>query len=83
MCSCRRGKEEERTHVQLSSDLFSVSLKKRKLVEQIFGWAKTVGGLRKTRFIGLAKVKAQTVFTFAAYNLTRLATILGWRLNSA
>jgi transposase len=62
---------------------YAQSLKKRKLVEEIFGWAKTVGGLRKTRFIGLAKVKAQTVFTFAAYNLTRMATIFGWRLNSA
>jgi hypothetical protein len=28
-----------------------------KRVEEIFGWSKTVGGLRKTRFIGLAKVK--------------------------
>jgi IS5 family transposase len=37
---------------------YARSLKKRKLVEEIFGWAKTVGGLRKTRFIGLAKVKA-------------------------
>ena len=62
---------------------YAQSLKKRKLVEEIFGWAKTVGGLRKARFIGLAKVKAQTVFTFAAYNLTRMATIFGWRLNSA
>ena len=62
---------------------YAVSIKKRKLVEEIFGWAKTVGGLRKTRFIGLAKVKAQTVFTLAAYNLTRMATIFGWRLNSA
>jgi hypothetical protein len=39
--------------------------------------------LRKTRFVGLAKVTAQTVFTFAAYNLVRLATIFGWRLNTA
>ena len=62
---------------------YAQSLKKRKLVEEIFGWAKTVGGLRKARFIGLAKVKAQTVFTFAAYNLTRMATIFGWRLNNA
>ncbi len=61
---------------------YQVSLKKRKLVEEIFGWSKTVGGLRKTRFIGLAKVKAQTIFTFAAYNLTRMATILGWRLSA-
>lgn len=62
---------------------YAQSLKKRKLVEQIFGWAKTVGGLRKTPFVGLDKVKAQTVFTFAAYNLTRMATIFGWRLNPA
>jgi transposase len=60
---------------------YKVSLKKRKLVEEIFGWSKTVGGLRKARFVGLAKVKAQTIFTFAAYNLTRMATIFGWRLS--
>lgn len=61
---------------------YTVSLKKRKLVEEIFGWSKTIGGLRKTRFVGLAKVKAQTTFTFAAYNLTRLATNFGWRLSA-
>lgn len=61
---------------------YKVSLKKRKLVEEIFGWSKTVGGLSKARFVGLAKVRAQTTFTFAAYNLTRMATIFGWRLSS-
>lgn len=61
---------------------YAASLKKRKLVEEIFGWSKTIGGLRKTRFIGLAKVKAQTVFTFACYNLTRMATLFGWRLSA-
>jgi hypothetical protein len=30
----------------------------------------------------LAKVKAQTTFTLAAYNLMRMATIFGWRLNT-
>ena len=60
---------------------YKVSLKKRKLVEEIFGWSKTVGSLRKARFVGLAKVRAQTIFTFAAYNLTRMATIFGWRLS--
>ena len=61
---------------------YKVSIKKRKLVEEIFGWSKTIGGLRKTRFVGLAKVKAQATFTFAAYNLTRMATIFGWRLSA-
>lgn len=56
---------------------YGVSQKKRKLGEEIFGWSKTIGGLRKTRYVGLAKVKAQTVFTFACYNLTRMATLFG------
>ena len=59
---------------------YAQSIKKRKIVEESFGWAKTVGGLRKARFVGLAKVKTQTLFTFAAYNLTRIATLLGWPL---
>lgn len=62
---------------------YKISLKTRKRIEEIFGWAKTVGGLRKARFVGLAKVSAQTVFTLAAYNLTRMASIFGWRLSSA
>ncbi|NHZ43728.1 MULTISPECIES: transposase [Massilia] len=60
----------------------AVSIKKRKLVEEIFGWSKTIGGLRKARFVGLAKVRAQTRFTFVTYNLTRTATIFGWRLSA-
>jgi IS5 family transposase len=61
---------------------YVVTPKKRKLVEEIFDWAKIVGGLRKAKFIGLAKVKAQAVFTLAVYNLTQMATIFGWRLNA-
>ncbi|MBS1213324.1 MAG: transposase, family protein [Proteobacteria bacterium] len=39
--------------------------------------------LRKTRFPGLRKVKAQMVFTFAACNLTRMASQFGWRWSTA
>ena len=38
-----------------------------------------VGGLHKTQLRGLKKVSAQTVFTFAAYNLTRMGGLFGWR----
>jgi transposase len=62
---------------------YRTSLKIRKRVEEIFGWSKTVGGLRQTRLRGLAKVTAQTVFTFAAYNLTRLGSLFGWRWATA
>ena len=58
---------------------YQASLRKRKLVEEAFGWAKTVGGFRKTRFIGTAKAHAQALLTFAAYNLTRMMTLFGWR----
>jgi transposase len=60
---------------------YKTSLKIRKRIEEVFGWSKTVGGLDKARFVGLAKVTTQTVFTFAAYNLTRMATLFGWRLS--
>ncbi|ATG88430.1 IS5 family transposase [Methylomonas koyamae] len=55
---------------------YAQSLKRRKIVEEAFGWIKTVGGLRKTRHIGLAKVAGQALFCFAAYNLTRLLNLL-------
>ena len=58
---------------------YQASQRKRKLVEECFGWAKTIGGFRKTRFIGTARVHAQALLTFAAYNLTRMMTLFGWR----
>jgi transposase len=64
-------------------DGYRKSLKVRKRIEEVFGWAKTVGPLRQTKFRGLKKVTAQTMFTFAAYNLTRMSAIFGWRYSTA
>jgi transposase len=55
---------------------YALSLRRRKMIEEAFGWLKTVGGFRKTRHRGLAKVSGQAVFCFAAYNLTRLVNLL-------
>lgn len=55
---------------------YEISLRIRKRIEQVFGWSKTVGHLRKTRFRGLANVAAQSLLTFAAYNLVRLRKLL-------
>lgn len=60
-------------------DGYKVSIRIRKRIEEVFGWAKTVGGLRKTRFVGLKKVAAHATFTFAAYNLVRMMNLFGWR----
>ncbi len=53
-----------------------MSLKRRKMIEEAFGWVKTVGGLRKTRHKGLAKLSDQALLTFAAYNLMRMLSLM-------
>lgn len=55
---------------------YAVSQRKRKLVEQVFGWMKTVGLLRKLRHRGGPRVDWTFTFTAAAYNLVRLRTLL-------
>jgi IS5 family transposase len=46
------------------------------MIEEAFGWIKTVGGLRKTRHKGLEKLSGQALFAFAAYNLTRMLSLM-------
>lgn len=48
----------------------------RKRIEECFGWGKTIGGLRQTKYRGTAKVDFQFVFTMTAYNLVRLRNLL-------
>lgn len=55
---------------------YAVSQRKRKLVEQSFGWGKTVALLRKLRHRGQRRVAAIFTFTCAAFNLVRLRTLL-------
>ena len=55
---------------------YAVSQRKRKLVEQTFGWMKTVGGLRKLRHRGGPLVSWIFTFTAAAYNIVRLRRLL-------
>lgn len=56
---------------------YAVSLRIRKRIEEAFGWAKTVAGLRKARHRGLPKIDWQFTFAMAAYNLVRLPKLLG------
>jgi len=55
---------------------YAVSQRIRKRVEEMFGWIKTVGNLRKTRHRGLERVAWMFTFTAAAYNLVRMRNIL-------
>jgi transposase len=52
---------------------YATSQKIRKRIEEIFGWMKTVGGMRKSRYRGIARTQAWGSFVGATYNLVRMA----------
>ena len=54
---------------------YAQSQRRRKIVEEVFGWIKTVGAGGKLRYLGRARNKLWFELTAAAYNLTRLANI--------
>lgn len=59
---------------------YAASQRKRKLIEEAFGWATTITGLTKVKVQGLARVRHCHCFTLAmtAYNLIRMPKLLGW-----
>ena len=56
---------------------YQTSQKLRKRVEEIFGWAKEIGGLRRTRKRGTARVGLSGLLILCAYNLVRMGKLLG------
>jgi transposase len=54
---------------------YQISQRRRKLVEQIFGWMKTVGAFRKTRYKGVARTGLWAHLVGAAYNMVRVARL--------
>jgi len=54
---------------------YQVSQRKRKRIEEVFGWLKTVGMLRKTRHRGLRRVGWVFTFAASAYNLVRVRNL--------
>jgi IS5 family transposase len=55
---------------------YAISQRKRKRVEEVFGWLKTVALQRKTRFRGPDKVGWMFTFAAAAYNLVRMRNLM-------
>ncbi len=54
---------------------YEVSQRKRKRVEETFGWAKVCGGVRKVKVRGLARVDAVFRLTLAAFNVIRITNL--------
>jgi transposase len=55
---------------------YGVSQRKRKRIEEVFGWGKVIGTIRKIKVRGKERVGAAFTFAIAAYNLTRMRTLL-------
>jgi transposase len=55
---------------------YAVSQWVRKRIEEAFGWMKTIGGLRKTRYRGRERVQMHAYLVAAAYNLLRIARLV-------
>jgi transposase len=54
---------------------YAISQRKRKRIEEIFGWLKTIGGLRKSRLKGIARTQLLAHLHGAAYNLLRIGNL--------
>ena len=54
---------------------YRISQRKRKRVEEIFGWMKSYGGLRRTMMRGLERVRLHAYIVAAAYNLLRISRL--------
>lgn len=54
---------------------FKRSQRRRKLVEEFFGWVKTVAGLRRARHVGREKIRRCFELAAAAYNLVRMKNL--------
>ena len=62
---------------------YQISQRKRKRIEEVFGWMKTVGMLRKTRHRGIFKFGWAFTFAATAYNLVRMRNLLSPTVQSA
>jgi len=55
---------------------YAISQRKRKLIEEAFGWAKTIAGMAKVKVRGLARVRHCFTLAMVAYNLIRMPRLL-------
>lgn len=55
---------------------YSTSLRKRKMIETSFGWAKQYGGLRRMMYRGMAKVGTRVKLTMTVFNLLRISHLV-------
>jgi transposase len=69
-------KDGQKTLHVLLTTAHAISQKVRKRIEEIFGWSKTTGCFRKSRYRGVERTHAQGQYVVATWNLVRMAKLL-------
>ena len=67
---CKRSTIDRRTTRHIG---YSISIRARKGIESIFGWMKTVGGMRKTPYRGLDRLGLRFILVSTANNMVHMA----------
>ena len=70
--SRRRSAIDQRTTRHVG---YSISQRIRMRIEQVFGWGKTIGGLRRSRYRGKERTQFATYLVGTAYNLLRITNL--------
>ena len=70
------GDARRRARARRQNRGYQVSQRGRKIVEEFFGWSKTIAGLRRLKHVGRWKIKQQVELTAAAYNLVRMRRLM-------
>lgn len=61
--------------IDCQSEAYKISRKIRMRIEELFGWVKTTGGFRKSRYVGVQRNNLCALFVFASANLIRMAKL--------
>lgn len=72
------GEARPRARRRARTVRYRVAQRRRKRTEEISGWVKTVGGLRRSRHVGRWKIEQQLLVVAAAYNLLRMVRLEAW-----
>ena len=73
-----KGRQVEGLDARTTRSLgYQTSQKVRKRIEEVFGWCKEIGGLRRTRKRGTDRVGLSTFLILTTYNLVRMGKLLG------
>ena len=72
-----KGRRSWISEARAQTEGYKQSIRKRKQIEEFFGWGKCVGMMRKSRFIGIKRTGMAYMLVAAGYNLVRMANLIG------